>query len=449
MVYRQKKSRPDIQSVDFMFKAQRVETTDGKVNDKKLWFDGVAATESLDQQGERTLMDGLDLSYFLEHGWFDDGHSKAVKDGLGRPTEAKVIKQDNGHSALYVKGYFYDTPKNRELYSLMMAVEDAGDTGVIGLSVYGPVESRSFDKKIIKKALVRNCAITRNPVNTETYIKTMRKSFDVMVKALDVGTSVDDSTVSGVGGGAATLLKNNTPVVGRSGSQSPLGGKDTMKMQIIKADWDAMTDVMQKSITDAAAANEFEIEFVEAAVSVMEKSLGECTDEMVKALADAKETWAKDGVVATFSTEQINDIDTAFKSQNEALTSVCDNMAKSIDVQANHNTMISDLGGKMASLETMVTDNMGKLLDAMRQPGMSKALNVPNINALAPKPGDEVVAEDMVSIDEATGAMKKAFEGAVDPATKATFKSMYDRVAFSGFKGTKAQLNDFIAAVNN
>jgi len=448
MVYRAKSQPQESKRVDLMFRPEKLEKPETKSNKKKLWFKGIAATEAVDQQGEKILMDGLDLQYFLLHGWFADGHSKLAKDGLGKPTVAEIITTDDGRRALYVEGYLYDIPKNRELYDLMFAAEEAGDEGVIGFSVEGPVEERSFDGKTLKKAVVRNIAITRNPVNSETYIKSMKKSFDEMVKALDSGMTVGDPTLTYSEGGTATPLFKQS-LLGVAGNCPANGGKK--KMKVIKSDWDSMTDEMRKAMQDAATTAGVELAFVDEApvVSdtqpVMEKSLGECTDEMLKALADVKETWEQGGYAVTWSAEAADKLNLAFEAQNSAISEMRDQMAKSFDVIANHNTMVKEQAERIAALESVVSDSMNKIMDALRVPAMAKSLDGTTSQFLA-HPGENM-GGDMVSRDEAASMIKKAFEDATSDGKREVLREMFNKVSFDGFKGTKAQLESAIATV--
>lgn len=451
------------QKVNLLFKPERLATPEGKGADKKLWFKGFASTDDVDQQGEKVLQDGLDLSYFLKHGWFDDGHSKSAKDGLGRPTIAEVRKRpDKDKYGLYVEGYLYDTPNNRALYDLIMAVEDAGDTGAIGFSVQGPVKARKgANGEIIAKAEVRNCAITRNPVNPETYIETMRKSFDEMSKALDaavgggMAAGYPEPSYSG-GGTAAPLFKQSLLSTGAHGSDKASGRKRKMKNPFTKAEWDGLTDEVRKAWTDAATLSGGELTFDAPEPDAVQKSLGECTDEMVKALADVKETLEDGGAIARFSAEQLGAMDEAFKSHTDAVTGVRSEMAKSIEVLGNHNEMIkanSDmvkaLDARIVALESCLNDSMNKIMEAVRQPGMVKSVVTMDDVAIAPKPGEGVTEDNLAHVDaaEACDAIKKAFDAETDGNKRLILKKMYDSTMFGGFNGTKEQLEARIKSV--
>jgi len=452
--------------VDLLFQPERLAAPKGKGAAKKLWFKGFASTEAVDQQGQRVLQDGLDLSYFLKSGWFDDGHSKLAKDGLGRPTVAEVRKLPNSDKlGLYVEGYLYDTPKNRELYDLIMAVEDAGDTGVIGFSVQGPVTAvKGARGEIIAKALVRNCAITRNAVNTETYIQAMRKSLCEMNKALDA--AVNGGMVAGYpepsytgGGTAAPLFKQSLLSTGAHGSDKASGRKRKMKNPFSQAEWDGLTEEVRNAWLNAAQLSGCELTF--EAESVMQKSLGDCTDEMVKALSDVKATLEDGGQIAQFDVAQLGAMDEAFKSHTDAVIGVRAEMAKSIEVLGNHNEMIKENGemvkaldakfdARIATLEASFADMMNQVMDAVRRPSMTKSVGAMDAAAVVPKPGEDLAnggTIDQIDQKEACAVIKKAFDAEVNDNKRLSLKAMYDAATFGGFKGTREQLEARIKAV--
>jgi len=443
---------PEIKRVDLLLRTEKLDKTPSE-SKGKLWFKGIASTESTDIQGERVLMDGLDLSYFLKHGWFDDEHSKSAKGGLGKPTVAKIIDID-GKKALYVEGYLYATESNKELYELMIAAEEAGDKGAFGFSVHGPVMARKGkNNEIITKAWIKNCAITRNPVNTETYLQTMQKSLGDMVKALagTGGMAVGYPTPSYSGGGSVAPLMGQELVTAKGGFyKSPR--RKTMKNVFTKAEWEGYTDEVRKGLTDAFDKAGVELAFADDtdAVDNAEKSLPETTDEMVKALTDAKAVLESGGAVLALSAEQLGAIDEFGKNHADALTGIRDEMCKSINVLSNHNEMIKSLTEKVAAIEAGVTDSMNKILGAMRLPMMSKAIGDSTVASgnvvIAPKPGEGVADSDIVSFAEGKDMLNKAFGEATDPRKKTNLSMMYTAfVANNQSKLSKAALEKAIA----
>lgn len=131
----------------------------------KRWIQGIASTDGRDLQGEIIDQGGIDFSYFLDHGYFNDDH-KSTK--VGQPTEAKLTK--NG---LWVKGFLFKTPngeapsKADEYWSLMNQLSESGSNRKVGFSIQGKVLRR--EGKTIKKCWIQEIAITTQPVNTATW----------------------------------------------------------------------------------------------------------------------------------------------------------------------------------------------------------------------------------------------------------------------------------------
>jgi hypothetical protein len=131
----------------------------------KRWIQGIASTDGRDLQGEIIEQNGIDFSYFLSRGYFNDDH-KSTK--VGEPTEAKLTK--NG---LWVKGFLYKNPdpakpsKADEYWDLMNQLEASGSSRKVGFSIQGKVLRRSGNK--IEKCWIQEIAITTQPVNTATW----------------------------------------------------------------------------------------------------------------------------------------------------------------------------------------------------------------------------------------------------------------------------------------
>jgi len=135
----------------------------------KIW--GLASTSSWDQQGEKVLQEGIDLTPIKEgRGYFNFEHSSAPENRLGR---VEGYKQGQEH--LYVHGeLFKGNPRADAIYAIMKALEDRGESAV-GLSIEGNVIERDpLDKKIIKRCIINNISLTMKPANNETYASLMK-----------------------------------------------------------------------------------------------------------------------------------------------------------------------------------------------------------------------------------------------------------------------------------
>lgn len=136
---------------------------------------GIASDEnSPDLQGERVLVDGLDTSYLLQRGSFNWDHGKDPGDIIGEIDIAN--KHDN--KKLYVEGFLYpDVKKAREVHDLLQSLKSSESKRKLGLSVEGKIRERDESGKVIKKAWIKNVAVTYHPVNQGTWVDFL-KSID-------------------------------------------------------------------------------------------------------------------------------------------------------------------------------------------------------------------------------------------------------------------------------
>jgi|GEM_PF-3597900 hypothetical protein len=129
---------------------------------------GIASDEeSHDLQGEKVFVDGLDTSYLLQRGAFNWDHLKGPEDILGEIDT--VQKQEK---KLYVEGFLYPKVKKAiDVFDLMQSLKESGSNRKLGLSLEGKVKERDEkDAKVIKKAWIKNVAITYNPINQGAWV---------------------------------------------------------------------------------------------------------------------------------------------------------------------------------------------------------------------------------------------------------------------------------------
>ena len=139
-----------------------------KASKDEMRIGGIATDEDgMDLQGEKIFVEGLDISYMLQRGAFNWDHGKNPGDILGEIDIAQ--KQDK---KLYVEGFLYPTvEKANEVYSLMRSMKETGSKRKLGLSIEGKVKERDSETgKSIKKAWVKNVAITYNPINQSAFV---------------------------------------------------------------------------------------------------------------------------------------------------------------------------------------------------------------------------------------------------------------------------------------
>ncbi len=138
-----------------------------KGKDGKTWIDGVASVESPDLVGETVILAGMDLSYLLSRGYFNDNHSKTTDGKVGVPTEAAVTPE-----GLRVRGYLFDTPRAQGIVELADALQKSGSDRRLGLSVEGKTLKR--DGKIVKRSWIKDIAITAEPMHPDTFLDVIK-----------------------------------------------------------------------------------------------------------------------------------------------------------------------------------------------------------------------------------------------------------------------------------
>lgn len=170
---------------------------------------GLITTDTKDRQQEVVIQKGLDFQPWLQHGWFNDNHSKDTDGIVGFPETAslKYIKKGedlpngqqapgNGH---WAEGYLLESERGNRIWNTAQALTKAGEDRRLGFSIEGSIQKRQGpNRKTIAKAQVRNVAITNCPVNTDTRMETLAKSLiaveecetpEDLWKALGMGTS--------------------------------------------------------------------------------------------------------------------------------------------------------------------------------------------------------------------------------------------------------------------
>ena len=128
---------------------------------------GLASTANRDQQGEVVDVKGLDLNPIKKgRGLFNFDHKKGPENVVGVIDTYKTA--DEG---LYLGGYlFKQHDRAKSLYQIMSSLNKS-DAGRMGMSIEGVIKKRSGkDGKTISKAVIHSCALTMNPVNSDTFI---------------------------------------------------------------------------------------------------------------------------------------------------------------------------------------------------------------------------------------------------------------------------------------
>lgn len=147
---------------------------------------GLVSTESRDRQDEIVLQRGLDFSKFVDHGYFNDNHSKKSSGVVGYPTSVKLVRKGavlpDGRTAPtdahWAEGVMLEgCGEADKLWNLGRALEKTDGARRLGYSIEGKVVRRSAtDHRTVAKADVHHVAITHCPVNTDTGLCQLAKS---------------------------------------------------------------------------------------------------------------------------------------------------------------------------------------------------------------------------------------------------------------------------------
>jgi len=135
---------------------------------KRRWIQGIASTENRDLQDETVFQHGIDFSYFLEHGYYNNDHKPGFENKVGQPVEAKITPQ-----GLWTKGYLFENHKVADaIWELAHALEASRSDRKLGFSIQGKVLRR--DGKRILKCWVQDIAVTAAPINTNTWLDVVK-----------------------------------------------------------------------------------------------------------------------------------------------------------------------------------------------------------------------------------------------------------------------------------
>jgi hypothetical protein len=151
---------------------------------------GLASTGSVDRQGEVIVPGGIDATPIASgKGFFNFDHDNSPEATIGLLDGYR--KTDKG---MFVSGrLFKNHTKAKAVYEIMSSL-GKGDKGRVGMSVEGKVIERDpFNKNIIKRCVVKNVAITMNPVNQDTYADIIKSFNGSQVEFDSTGTKADAS----------------------------------------------------------------------------------------------------------------------------------------------------------------------------------------------------------------------------------------------------------------
>lgn len=159
--------------------------------ENKTRIGGIISTDTVDQQGDTLLQEGMDFTYFIDKGWFNYEHKQGADNILGAPTKVEPVMID-GKRATRVEGYLLnDAPRAKEIIDIARAIERADLPRTIGFSVEGQVIERDkVNPKIITRSRILNVAITSAPVNPDARLEVLARSLMSAPSKADVAAAI-------------------------------------------------------------------------------------------------------------------------------------------------------------------------------------------------------------------------------------------------------------------
>ena len=162
-----------------------------KSDDGQWRVSGLASTASKDLQGEVIDQDGLDLTPLdMKKGVFNWDHKKGPENTIGVIDSYKKSK-----AGLWLTGRLFQNHSKAKAVQEIMSSLNKSDVGRMGMSIEGVVKERAGkDGKIIRRAIIHSCALTMNPVNTDTYASLIKSLNGVELSEEAVDMSVLSET---------------------------------------------------------------------------------------------------------------------------------------------------------------------------------------------------------------------------------------------------------------
>lgn len=142
--------------------------SEGPDQEPRRMIEGIASTEDIDLQDEIVRQTGIDFSYFLKHGYYNNDHKPGFENKVGQPLEAKVTSK-----GLWTKGFLFKNHKVADaIWELANSLESSQANRKLGFSIQGKVLRRAG--KQIVKCWIQDIAITAAPINTNTWLDVVK-----------------------------------------------------------------------------------------------------------------------------------------------------------------------------------------------------------------------------------------------------------------------------------
>lgn len=246
---------------------------------------GLVTTERLDRDQERVLADGLDFSECLKWGWYNDDHQKGTVVGIPewvgylRKGQKRPCGRDATKDGWYTDGYLINTARADSIWETAQALEGTGRT--LGFSIEGKVLDRR--PGVVAKALVREIAITKKPVNPDSYL-----DLPTLAKALEAGSDpVPHGGQPGDGGPLRRQSLQGTPVPDPNQENTTMSKKTHAEFEADRNEKKLSVEDYQKSL-DKDDPEGGKLYRSMCADAEMRKSVDEKLDALAKSVESLK-----------------------------------------------------------------------------------------------------------------------------------------------------------------
>jgi hypothetical protein len=140
----------------------------GPDQEPRRWIEGIASTDDQDLQDEIVKQVGIDFSYFLKYGYYNNDHKPGFENKVGQPIEAKITAK-----GLWTKGFLFKNHKVADaIWELANSLITSQSKRKLGFSIQGKVLRRAG--KTILKCWIQDIAITAAPINTNTWLDVVK-----------------------------------------------------------------------------------------------------------------------------------------------------------------------------------------------------------------------------------------------------------------------------------
>lgn len=166
-----------------------IEKSDRHGDEKGWYVRGFASTPDLDFQGDIVTPGGIDIDYFVKHGWINYEHKQDAEYIIGVPTDKCYVDVEKG---LFVEAYLLkDNKYAKDIWDLAKNIKKSGLPRQLGFSIEGSIRKRdALDSRVIQELVIKNVALTKSPANPHA-------TWDMFMKSWTTGHEINPEKQTG------------------------------------------------------------------------------------------------------------------------------------------------------------------------------------------------------------------------------------------------------------